>query len=185
MAFFSQGRSTYMASPLYLWLKGGDGTPIRGSSEVMGREGSIEVLSVVHGMHAPIDGNTGRLTGSRVHQPLSIEKDIDKATPVLYRAISRGETFSEAVLSWYRVNEAGIEILLTKGATARTAHRTTSALHNSISCSYCSKQSASSASLTPRVARSASTDPAASAHPASITPTASIRKQPSPSAPQR
>lgn len=98
-----------MASPLHLWLKDGRGTPIPASSEVMGREGSIEVLSVAHSMHAPTDGNTGRLTGSRVHQPISIEKDIDKSTPFLYRAIATGETLSEAVLSWYRRNDAGIE----------------------------------------------------------------------------
>lgn len=98
-----------MASPLYLWLKDGNGTPIPASSAVVGREGSIEVLSVAHGMHAPTDGNTGNLAGTRVHQPLSIEKDIDKSTPFLYRAISLGETLSEALLSWYRVNEAGVE----------------------------------------------------------------------------
>ncbi|MGF6598759.1 type VI secretion system Hcp family effector [Paraburkholderia sp. GAS448] len=89
-----------MASPLHLWLKVADGTPIRASSEVLGREGSIEVLSIAHGMHAPTDGHTGMLTGSRIHHPLSIEKDIDKSTPILYRAIARSETFSEAVLRW-------------------------------------------------------------------------------------
>jgi type VI secretion system secreted protein Hcp len=81
-----------MASPLHLWLKDADGTPLPGSSEVLGREGSIEVLSIAHGLHAPTDGNTGRLTGSRIHHPLSIEKDIDKSTPIPYRAIARSET---------------------------------------------------------------------------------------------
>ena len=33
-----------MASPLHLWLKVADGTPIPASSKVLGREGSIEVL---------------------------------------------------------------------------------------------------------------------------------------------
>ena len=98
-----------MATPLYLWLKDENGTPIAASSEVVGREGSIEVLSVGHAMHAPTDGNTGRLTGTRVHHPLSIEKDIDKSTLFLYRALARGDTLSEGILCWYRVNDAGIE----------------------------------------------------------------------------
>jgi type VI secretion system secreted protein Hcp len=50
-----------MGTPLHLWLTDDGNTPIRGGSEVSGREGSIEVLSVTHGVDAPVDHQTGRL----------------------------------------------------------------------------------------------------------------------------
>jgi type VI secretion system secreted protein Hcp len=39
-----------MAVPLHLWLKDESGANMRGSSEVLGREGSIEVLSLTHSL---------------------------------------------------------------------------------------------------------------------------------------
>ncbi|SIT39844.1 hypothetical protein BN2476_230251 [Paraburkholderia piptadeniae] len=47
-------------------------------SKVSGGDGSIEVLSVAHGMSTHVDGHTGRLMGARVHRPLCIEKEIDR-----------------------------------------------------------------------------------------------------------
>ncbi|HEY1997291.1 type VI secretion system tube protein TssD [Paraburkholderia sp.] len=98
-----------MAIPLHLWLTDQDGTLIRGSSAVIGREGSIEILSLAHGMHAPADRHTGKLMGGRSHRPLTIEKEIDKASPVLYRVLARGMTLQSAELKWYRINEGGWE----------------------------------------------------------------------------
>jgi len=98
-----------MAIPLHLWLTDGDGTPVQGSSQVAGREGSIEVLSFLHSIHQPADQNTGRLTGRRSHQPIVIEKELDKSSPVLYLAVARGLTLKAAEFKWYRTNEAGRE----------------------------------------------------------------------------
>lgn len=72
-----------MAVPLHLWLKDEGGADILGSSEVFGREGSIEVLSMMHGLHTPSDGNTGKLLGMRVHRPITIEKEIDRSSALL------------------------------------------------------------------------------------------------------
>lgn len=69
-----------MAIPLHLWLKDDGGADIRGSSEVLGREGSIEVLSLTHGIHTPSDSHTGMLMGARSHHPMTIEKEIDRAS---------------------------------------------------------------------------------------------------------
>ncbi|RDS78731.1 type VI secretion system tube protein Hcp [Dyella monticola] len=99
-----------MAIPLHLWLKDIDGSDIRGSSQVVGREGSIEVLSFKHGMHAPADSVTGRLLGTRLHMPLVIEKEIDRSSPILYMRLSRGDTLRSAEIKWYRVDEAGREV---------------------------------------------------------------------------
>lgn len=98
-----------MAIPLHLWLKDGGGANIRGSSEVFGREGSIEVLSLTHGIHTPTDSATGRLIGARSHHPLTIEKEIDRASALLYRAVACGETLQSGELKFYRTNDAGME----------------------------------------------------------------------------
>ncbi|MBW0445310.1 type VI secretion system tube protein Hcp [bacterium M00.F.Ca.ET.228.01.1.1] len=99
-----------MAIPLHLWLKDEDGTDIRGSSSVAGRVGSIEVLSLTHGLHLQADMTTGKLMAGRTHRPLTIEKEVDRSTPLLYRAVAKGTTLREAVIRWYRINEAGQEV---------------------------------------------------------------------------
>lgn len=98
-----------MAVPLHLWLKDEDGADIAGSSKVFGREGSIEVLSLTHGLHMPSDGNTGKLIGARTHRPVTIEKEIDRSSALLYRAVSCGLTLQTGELKFYRANDAGIE----------------------------------------------------------------------------
>jgi hypothetical protein len=61
-----------MAIPLHLWLKDDGGADIRGSSEVVGREGSIEVLSLTHGIHTPTGSgrDNPRATATRNVGPL-------------------------------------------------------------------------------------------------------------------
>lgn len=98
-----------MAVPLHLWLKDEGGADLRGSSEVSGREGSIEVLSLTHGIHSPTDGHTGKLMGSRHHRPLTIEKEIDRSSALLYRAVACGLTLQSGELRFYRTNESGRE----------------------------------------------------------------------------
>lgn len=55
-----------MAIPAYLWLKDDGGAAIGGSVDVQHREGSIEVLSFMHGVRIPTDAHTGKLTGTRI-----------------------------------------------------------------------------------------------------------------------
>lgn len=96
-----------MAIPLHLWLTDQRGAAIRGSSQVKGREGSIEILSFSHGMRIPTDGNTGKLTGGRCHEPMIIEKEIDRSSPILYMTIARGLTLLRVEIKWYRISESG------------------------------------------------------------------------------
>lgn len=51
-----------MAIPAYLWLKDDGGADIKGSVDVQGREGSIEVVALDHDVYIPTDNNTGKLT---------------------------------------------------------------------------------------------------------------------------
>lgn len=53
-----------MAIPAYLWLKDDGGADIKGSVDVQGREGSIEVVALDHDVYIPTDNNTGKLTGT-------------------------------------------------------------------------------------------------------------------------
>ncbi|QAU24774.1 type VI secretion system tube protein Hcp [Dyella sp. M7H15-1] len=98
-----------MAIPAHLWITDESGSPIKGSSLVKGREGSIEVLGFSHALHTLADGVTGALMGSRVHSPMTIEKEFDRVSPFLYRAVARGLPLQTAVLNWYRIDDSGTE----------------------------------------------------------------------------
>ncbi|VED54431.1 hemolysin-coregulated protein [Raoultella terrigena] len=77
---------------------------------VLGREGSIEVKSLSHHLTIPTDRNTGKLTGTRIHTPILIQKEFDRTTPLLARAICRGVTLKSAEIKMYSTNEAGFEV---------------------------------------------------------------------------
>ncbi|GGD78369.1 Hcp family type VI secretion system effector [Caballeronia grimmiae] len=98
-----------MAGPIYVFLKDQSGVDIKGSCTVQGREGAIDAFSFVHNLYTPWDAMSGRPAGQCHHQEIVIEKDIDRSTPFLYRAIQKGETFKEATVKWYRTNESGRE----------------------------------------------------------------------------
>lgn len=49
-----------MPIPPYLWLKDDGGADIKGSVDVQDREGSIEVISMGHGVNLPVDTADGK-----------------------------------------------------------------------------------------------------------------------------
>ena len=74
-----------MAIPVYLWLKDDGGADIKGSVDVLDREGSI-------------------------HTPFLFTKEIDSSSPYLYKAVTTGQTLKSAEFKWYRINDAGQEV---------------------------------------------------------------------------
>ena len=74
------------------------------------RTGSIELRAVNHHVWLPTDNNTGKLTGTRLHTPVKIQKEFDRTTPLLFRALCEGRTLRSATLKMYRINEAGLEV---------------------------------------------------------------------------
>jgi type VI secretion system secreted protein Hcp len=98
-----------MTTPAYMWLKDDGGVDIKGSSTVQGREGSIEIIGFSHGVNLPVDSNSGKITGTRAHSAMSLEKEFDASTPYLYKAAAKGQTLKSAELRWYRINNAGQE----------------------------------------------------------------------------
>lgn len=98
-----------MSNPAYLWLTDANGSPLVGSSLVSNRIGAIEIKSLTHNVNIPVDGNTGRLTGTRIHAPIQFQKEFDRVTPLLYKAQSEGDTLKSGIIKMYMITEAGLE----------------------------------------------------------------------------
>lgn len=98
-----------MAIPAYMWIKDDGGADIKGSVDVNGREGSVEVISFTHGLNIPTDNHTGKLTGTRVHSAVEFEKEFDSSSPYLYKAVAAGQKLKSVELKWYQINDAGQE----------------------------------------------------------------------------
>lgn len=98
-----------MSTPAHIWFDDENGSPIIGGCLIPLRLGSIELKSFSHGVTIPVDPNLGRLTGTRVHRPITIVKEFDQTTPILYRAVCEGRTLKKATIKMYHITEAGIE----------------------------------------------------------------------------
>lgn len=72
--------------------------------------GSTELKSFNHSVWIPTDYNTRKLTSTRLHVPITFEKEIDRLTPYLFRAVCQDRTLRTALIKMYRINEAGIEV---------------------------------------------------------------------------
>ena len=84
-----------MSTPAHLWLEDENGSPIVGSYLMPLRLGSIELKSFSHGITIPVDPSWGKLTGTRVHRPITIVKEFDQTTLLLYRAVCEGRTLKK------------------------------------------------------------------------------------------
>lgn len=93
--------------PLECALYYSDG--ITGSNTKKGREDSSVVIEFDHKVYSPVDTQRGSVSGARVHAPLVIVKEVDKATPVLYQAACEGKTLPEFKVQWYRISPDGKE----------------------------------------------------------------------------
>ena len=97
-----------MAMPAHMEVTGNNQGKMDGSCDMEGRENTILVYASEHKLHIPRDTHTGLPTGKRVHGPLTITKEYDKASPKLYQALCTGEQ-CEVVIKWYRIDPAGVE----------------------------------------------------------------------------
>lgn len=99
-----------MPIPAYMWLKDDANKEVKGSVDVGGREGSIEIIAFDHQVRIPTDPDTGKLTGTRKHEAITIVKAYDASSPYLYKAVCEGQTFAEAEIKWYRIDDTGTEV---------------------------------------------------------------------------
>ena len=98
-----------MALNAYLYLEGDTQGQIKGSVTQAGREDMIMVIGFDHTVVSPRDAASGLATGHRQHQPVVITKEIDAASPDLWRAMVHNENLSTFRLEFYRPSSSGME----------------------------------------------------------------------------
>ncbi len=98
-----------MALNAYLKIVAQRQGPILGSVTQKGREGTIQVIAVMHEIVSPRAPASGRPTGKRTHKPFVITKLIDRASPLLYGILTSNENIPTFVLQFFRPDASGIE----------------------------------------------------------------------------
>ncbi|VVP22269.1 Major exported protein [Pseudomonas fluorescens] len=100
-----------MPTPAYMMLQGSKQGLITagtftedsvGNIYQLGHEDEILVQAFDHQVIIPRDPQSGQPTGQRVHKPLMITKVFDKASPLIFNALTSGERLEKCRLSWYR-----------------------------------------------------------------------------------
>ena len=99
-----------MALPGYMKVTAENQGFIESECDLDGREGYIVVQGVEHCVKLPTD-HRGLPNGRRVHMPITILKELDRTSPMLYQALSEGELLTEVTIDWYRIDSAGMEEL--------------------------------------------------------------------------
>jgi type VI secretion system secreted protein Hcp len=82
---------------------------IQGGVIKPGLEGWIEVIGLDHEIISPRDAASGLPTGKRQHKPLTITKELDKSTPLLFQALVNNENLKDVELRFFRPGKAGKE----------------------------------------------------------------------------
>lgn len=99
-----------MALNAYLTLKGETQGDIKGSVTQAGREDTIAVIAFDQEIKSPRDAASGLPTGKRQHGPLTITKEVDKSTPLIYSAMVNNENISELKLMCWQPSATGQEV---------------------------------------------------------------------------
>jgi len=98
-----------MTTPAYIWIKDEQGNLLKGNSQIEGREDSTVIYELNHEIYIPTDRDTGVLTGTRKHAPLTFTKSLCPLTPILNKACCSGKTFQEMQISWFHIDNSGNE----------------------------------------------------------------------------
>jgi type VI secretion system secreted protein Hcp len=97
-----------MALNAFLTLAGQKTGAINGSVTEKGRENSILVHAFDVQITSPRDPASGLATGKRQHQPLTILKQIDKSSPLLWNVLVTNENLTTWVLRFFDAGAVGI-----------------------------------------------------------------------------
>ena len=112
-----------MALTAYLRVVGSEQGEMKGSVTQKGREGKIAVIAMSHEIVSPRDAVSGMATGKRQHKPITVTKEMDRASTGLRTMLIGNEVAKEWELQFFRVTAAGQEtqyftIRLTNAAIA-------------------------------------------------------------------
>lgn len=99
-----------MALPGYMTIVAENQGNIESDCDLDEREGSIVVQAIQHSVKLPTD-QRGLPNGRRVHMPITILKELDRTSPMLYQALSEGELLTQVIIDWYRIDNNGMEEL--------------------------------------------------------------------------
>ena len=99
-----------MALNAYLKLTGETQGEIKGSVTQAGREDKIMVIGMSHEVVSPRDAASGLPTGKRQHKPLTITKEVDKATPLLMNVLVNNENITDWNLEFWQPSKSGKEL---------------------------------------------------------------------------
>lgn len=96
-----------MAETVHLFLKA-NGKDIKGEStqESLGRKDSIECIVYDQTVSTAREAATNMMTGRRQYQPLKIVKRVDKASPLLMKALTSNEKI-DGTFKFFRPNPTG------------------------------------------------------------------------------
>jgi len=96
-----------MSEPVALFLKI-NGAPVQGESEQtsLGRAQSIECVYYHQAVETPTQGSSGRPTARRQYGPLLIRKRIDRASPLIAKALVQNSVV-DAVFKFFRTQQDG------------------------------------------------------------------------------
>ncbi|MBU8900870.1 type VI secretion system tube protein Hcp [Corallococcus sp. H22C18031201] len=96
-----------MAETVHLFLKA-SGSEIKGEStqKSLGRDGSIECVSYNQEVKTVREAGSGMATGRRQYKPLVIRKRLDKASPLLMKALTENQEI-EGTFKFFRPNPLG------------------------------------------------------------------------------
>ena len=94
-----------VSAHLFLKLNGAD---IEGESPVtsLGREDSIQLLDFDSLVETARDTASGLSTGRRTYEPLTMTKEVDKSTPLLYKGLTQNQ-IAEGIIKFYRPSTSG------------------------------------------------------------------------------
>jgi len=79
-----------MAFHGYVSFKGTKQGQLKGSSR-KSESSAKEVLEFQWGVQSPLDSNTGKPKGPRTHSPITITREVDSASPLLWQALCTNE----------------------------------------------------------------------------------------------
>jgi type VI secretion system secreted protein Hcp len=76
---------------------------IEGTNPKAGRPKSSNVIELNHEVYQPIDTQTGRNTGARVHGTVDVIAEMDTATVPLMQGLCHNTIFEKFDIVWYRL----------------------------------------------------------------------------------
>ena len=99
----------FAALNAYLYLEGENQGQIKGSVTQAGWENSIMVIGYSHIISSLRDPNTCQASGRLNHLPVSITKEVDKSSPLLFKAFAEHERMKEFRLGFWQLLPSGQE----------------------------------------------------------------------------